>query len=249
MYRKAGDTLKSLDPRHAENLCDALFEIGRSLLQKEEFELAAKWLERSYNVIDGQDLENLSRSGIELRLTVLQALVQALVSTNKAEDLRRARDMVMYVEAEVGDNKPVVLLLRLELLMSVPDEEFDALAYADVLRRMVKSFNFTEAHFRFMMAQVRRLYERSAVLGCSVADELIVGRVLGAGKGAWVDKAVVMRVWMGTSRAAASEDVVELGDLLERVREGLEVPIQPTAAATAQSVGSSEDFSMPVLDL
>ncbi|PKS07050.1 hypothetical protein jhhlp_005647 [Lomentospora prolificans] len=235
MYRKAEDTLKSLDPRPAENLCAVLFEIGRASLEQKDFSLATKWLERAYGVINNQELEDLSRNGVELRLTIVQAFIQALVGTGNLEDMNKARDIVMYMESDIGD-KPVVLLMRLELLMSTPDEEFDTLAYADILRRMVKGFTFTRPHFQFFLSHARRLYKKGAVLGCNVLDELITGRLLGSGKGDWIGKALIMRVWMATSRVGASGDIVELEDLLGRIQDGLEVPIEPIAAAAAQSL-------------
>ncbi|CAI4217179.1 unnamed protein product [Parascedosporium putredinis] len=235
MYRKAGDVLKSLDVRLTENLCAVLFEIGRASLKQKDFVLATKWLGRAYEVIGGQSLEDLSRDGVELRLAILQALIQGLVGTGTPEDLGRARGLVTYAESEIGD-KPVVLLMRLELLLSAPDEVFDALAYADLLRRMARGFNFTEPHFKFMVSNARRLYEKNAVLGCGVMDELLVGKLLGSGKAEWVEKALAVRVWMAMSRPSPSDDTVELGDLLARVRDGLEAPILPTTAATAQSL-------------
>ncbi|SPO03320.1 uncharacterized protein DNG_06002 [Cephalotrichum gorgonifer] len=177
MFRKAGDMLATLDSRAAENLADTFFDIGWDFLPKKEFQMAAKWLERAYEIIDGQDIEKLSRDGVELRLMILQAFIQALVGTKTQENLKKAEDCVAYVEAELGD-KPVLLLLRLELLQNVPEEEFDPLAYENVLNRMVKSFNYTEEHFKFMLHHARWLYNRSAALGCSVMDGLMTTRIL-----------------------------------------------------------------------
>ena len=235
MFRKAGDLLTNLDAALAENLADTFFDIGRSFLQKKEYRMAAKWLERAYEVIDGQDIEKLSRDGIELRLTILQAYIQALVGTKTRENLRKAEDLVAYIEAEMGD-KPVLLLLRLELLQSVPGEEFDSLAYENILHRMVKSFNFTEEYFNFVLHHARWLHDRSASLGCSVMDDLIATRILPSEKSEWIERALVLRVFMATSQSGIAEDCIELGDLLARVKESLNEPIQPVAATAAQSV-------------
>lgn len=236
MFRKAGDMLTTLDPSSAENLADTFLDIGRAFLPRKEFQMAVKWLQRAYEVIDGQDIEKLSRDGVELRLTILQAYIQGLLGTKTQENLKKAEDCVAYVETELGD-KPVLLLLRLELLQSVPDEEFDPLAYENVLHRMVKSFNFTEEHFKFMLHHARWLYQRSATLGCSVMDDLIATRILPSEKGEWVEKALVLRVFMATSQSAIAENCIELSDLLARAKEILRSPIQPAAAAAAQSVG------------
>lgn len=235
MLRKAGYPFPNLDAGLAESLADTFFDIGRAFLPKKEFGMAVKWLERAYEVIDGQDIEKLSRDGVELRLTVLQAYIQALVGTKTQENLRKAEDCVVFIEAELGD-KPVLLLLRLELLQTVPDEEFDALAYESVLHRMVKSFNFTEEHFKFMLHHAKWLYDRSATLGCSVMDDLIATKILPSEKGEWIEKALVLRVFMATGQSSILENCIELGDLLSKAKESLGEPIQAAAAAAAQSV-------------
>lgn len=235
MLRKIGYPFTNVDPSLAENVADTFFDIGRSFLPNKEYQMAVKWLGRAYEVIDGQDIEKLSRDGVELRLTILQAYIQALVGTKTQENLKKAEDCVAFVETELGD-KPVLLLLRLELLQSVPGEEFDALAYESVLHRMVKSFNFTEEHFKFMLHHARWLYDRSAMFGCSVMDDLIATKILPSGKAEWVEKALVLRVFMATGQASILENCIELGDLLSKVKESLAEPIQLTAAAAAQSV-------------
>lgn len=207
--------------------------------------MATKWLERAYEVIDGQEIDKLSRDGVELRLTILQAYVQALVGTKTQENLRKAEDLVAYVETEMGD-KPVLLLLRLELLRSVPSEEFDPLAYESILHRMVKSFNFTEEHFMFVLHHARRLHDRSATLGCSVMDDLLATKILPSEKGEWIEKALVIRVFMATSQSGIVENCIELGDLLAKVKESLPEQIKPIAATAAQSVSRSTRERVPV---
>ncbi|MBE3046233.1 hypothetical protein IMZ48_27590 [Candidatus Bathyarchaeota archaeon] len=235
MLRKAGYPFPNLDPGLAENLADTFFDIGREFLSKREFQMAVKWLERAYEVTDGQDIEKLSRDGVELRLTILQAYIQALVGTKTLDNLKKAEDYVAFIETEIGD-RPVLLLLRLELLQSAPDEEFDSLAYESVLHRMVKNFNFTEEHFKFMLHHARWLYDRSATLGCSVMDDLIATKILPSEKGEWIEKALVLRVFMTTGQSSILENCIELGDLLSKAKESLGEPIQAAAAAAAQSV-------------
>lgn len=157
------------------------------------------------------------------------------MGTKTQENLKRAEDCVAFVETELGD-KPVLLLLRLELLQSVPDEEFDPLAYESVLHRMVKSFNFTNEHFKFMLHHARRLYDRSATLACSVMGDLIATKILPSEKGEWIEKALVLRVFMATGQSSVLENCIELGDLLSKVKESMVESIQPAAAAAAQSV-------------
>ena len=73
MYSKVAAMISDVDSNTAENIADLLYEIGRERLDKKEYAMANKWLERSHEVLAGQDLERLSAEAGELRLCVLQA--------------------------------------------------------------------------------------------------------------------------------------------------------------------------------
>jgi hypothetical protein len=74
MFAKASFDNKDLEPRIAENIADTLYEIGRDLLKEKQYELSAKWLERSHGILIGQELEKLSENAGELRCSVLNGL-------------------------------------------------------------------------------------------------------------------------------------------------------------------------------
>lgn len=74
MYSKASVTDIQLDPATAETLADLLYEIGKELLVKKQFESATKWLERSYAVITRQDVEELRMDAGELRVSIMHSL-------------------------------------------------------------------------------------------------------------------------------------------------------------------------------
>lgn len=74
MFSRVNTVNGVLDPTTAEKLADLLYEIGRDLMQKKQYELAVTWLERSYDVLSGQNLELLSPDVGDLRLSVMHDL-------------------------------------------------------------------------------------------------------------------------------------------------------------------------------
>ncbi len=72
MFRKASVMDKHLDPNIAESFADLLFEIGKDQLENKQYELAVRWLERSYDVLLEQDLERLSSDAGELRISIIE---------------------------------------------------------------------------------------------------------------------------------------------------------------------------------
>ncbi|KAJ0306009.1 hypothetical protein COL516b_005123 [Colletotrichum fioriniae] len=210
MYSKGHLQPNALDPNSAEKMAEILFEIGKDLSKKENFSMAVRWLERGYDIINAQDLSLLSRDAIELRLSIYQALIHALLGLGTPESSQKALDLVSYIESEIGE-KPVVLLLRLELLQKTPAEVFDVEAYADILRRMVRSFNFSEAHFKLLVHHARKLHDKSPTLATSVVDGMLRGTIVSSGREEWVERLVLLRIWMETTQRDALQPLFQNG--------------------------------------
>ncbi|KAK1544778.1 hypothetical protein CPAR01_02280 [Colletotrichum paranaense] len=232
MYSKGHLQPNALDPTSAEKMTQILFEIGRDLSKKEDFGMAVRWLERGYDIINAQDLSLLSRDAIELRLSVCQALIHALLGLGTPESSEKALDLVSYIESEIGE-KPVVLLLRLELLQKAPAEIFDIEAYANILRRMVRSFNFSEAHFKLLVHHARKLHDKSPTLATSVVDGMLRGTIVSSGRGEWVERLVLLRIWMETTQRDGMMAIEELMGVLVGVQDNLSEPFGASTAVGA----------------
>ncbi|KAK6955428.1 hypothetical protein Daesc_003065 [Daldinia eschscholtzii] len=233
LYEKVQDFKHTANPASAENFADSFFEIGKDLAAKKNFSLAVKWLERAHEFINNQDLEQLSREVVELRLTISQALIRAYLNLNTAESFKSAENHVCYVESELGD-KLVVLLLRLELLLSSPAEVFDSNAYAAVLRRMIRSLEISESSFNLMVHHIRKLDDKSPSLASSVLGEFITLRVLPTQQGSWIERAIVLWVQMATARRDTYETIQELGTVFDNIAAKLETPLSAAAVLAIQ---------------
>ncbi|KAL6357454.1 hypothetical protein LRP88_07621 [Fusarium phalaenopsidis] len=96
MYTKADDLLRCLDPFSAEQLADALQDIGTNLSGKGDHEMALKWLRRAHALINCQELERLSTEGLEIRMSIHHNLIQTLLATRSPERVQEADDLVSY---------------------------------------------------------------------------------------------------------------------------------------------------------
>ncbi|OHE93556.1 hypothetical protein CORC01_11153 [Colletotrichum orchidophilum] len=208
------------DLAESEKMAEVLFEIGKDLSKKNDFAMAVRWLERGYDIINAHDLARLSRDAIELRLSVCQALIHALLGMNTPETSQKALGLVNYIESEIGD-KPVVLLLRLDLLQRAPAEVFDVEAYADILRRMVRSFNFSEAHFKLLVHHARKLHDKSPTLATSVVDGMLRGTIFTSGRSEWAERLVLLRIWMETTQRNGMRAIEELMGVLVGLQDNL----------------------------
>ncbi|KAI0900547.1 SPO22-domain-containing protein [Annulohypoxylon nitens] len=231
LYEKVQGGKSNSDHTSAENLADSLFEIGKDLTEKKNFPLAVKWLERAYEAINIQDLEQLSREAIELRLAISQALVRSYLDLGTTEGFQKAENHVCYIESEIGD-KLVVLLLRLELLSKSPAEVFDSGGYADVLHRMVRSLDISESSFNLVIHHIRKLNDKSPSAACSILDEFITSRVLPTQHDPWIERAIVLRTRMATTHRDSDETIQSLSSTFDSVEANLEKSL-PAAAVLA----------------
>lgn len=240
-YNKIKSCESTTDPISAENLADSFFEIGKDLTAKKNFTLVAKWLERAFEFINRQELGQLSREAIELRLAISQALVHAYLNNNTAEDFQRAENHVCYIESELGDQL-VVLLLRLELLVNSPAEVFDSSAYAAILRRMLRSIDISESSFNLMIHHIRKLEDKSPSLASSVLDGFITSQVLPTQQHAWVERAVVLRTHMATTHRDTLDTIRSLASTYDSVEASLEKPLPSAAVLAIQTVSRPCDL-------
>ncbi|KUI61426.1 Testis-expressed sequence 11 protein [Cytospora mali] len=213
--QKAEKLLKEARPRSAENIIDVLFQIGRGILLREDFKMAEKWLQRAWDSINSQKLQEMSRDAVELRMAIIQSLVGALMGLQTTDGIEKAHNLVKYMESEIGD-QPVILLLSLEILNRSPAEVFDSEAYANILRRMIRTFRPKDSSFKLLTHHIRKLHTKSPTIGCSLLDEFLASLVKG-GHSSWIDTVVVTRIYMAISHRDFEGNIDDAEKALLRV--------------------------------
>ncbi|POS79951.1 hypothetical protein DHEL01_v201659 [Diaporthe helianthi] len=229
LFPQASDLIHKIKPISASNIIDTYFQIGHEMLSKGDLLMAEKWLQRAWDAINSRRLQELPRDAVELRMAILQSLVTVLLNLQTAESQHKAQNLVKYVESEVGD-QPIVLLLNLEILNRSPAEVFDAEAYGNILRRMIRSFQPSESRFTVLAHHIRRVYGKSPGLGCVILDEFL-SCLIKAGQSVWIDRTVVTRIFMTTHQ----RDFAGSMDEAEKSLSKLE-PISPDASFSAQTL-------------
>jgi len=74
MFAKSQKLIADLPPTAKENLADLLYEIGKNASTQQNYEMAIRWLERAFDVLEQQDLGMLSLEAGELRLGIMQCI-------------------------------------------------------------------------------------------------------------------------------------------------------------------------------
>jgi hypothetical protein len=236
MFKLSISSIQSFDSNTAENLADVLYEMGKDLLHRQHYPLAVKWLDRAYEVLDGQELGRLSMNASELRTSIIQTLVKALLCLKDREAVERARSLVSLLESVLGD-KLVVLLLKLEILCAPSTEAFDSNQYSDVLQRMTRSLSMTDVNFKMFMFHVRKLSDKSPSLACNALDELLSLRILREEqRQEFIEKILITRLWITLDEMESLEAMASLHQLFSSIVENITKPISSAATHAAHTV-------------
>ena len=236
MFNKCTSSRKIFDPPTAESLADILYEMGKELLHKKQYKIATKWLERALDIITGQDLDRLSMDASELKMSIVESFVKALLWNQDEESADKARNLIEVLENEVGD-KLIVLLLKLELLSSATNKIFDSSLYADILRRMIRSVVMNAEAFKIILFHVRKLNDNSPSLACKALDELLRLRVLPEDKEEWIEKVLITRLYLTMSHGDSDDALNVLLKLFSFIVSNIKQPISSAATLAAHTVG------------
>lgn len=240
MYTKASLSERLLDPSTAESLADLLFEMGRELLGRKQFDLAVKWLDRAFAVLNNQELDRLSSDTSELRTSIIQCSVKALLGVGQQDAREQADNLVGLLENEVGD-KLVVLVLRLELL-SVSGEVFDSVSYGTVLQRIIRTVTLTDPNFKLIMHHIRKLKDKSPSLACNALDDFLQTRMFETDNDVWLETVLINRLWMATSQRDGADVVSSVQRILDMVRSNVGRPVGSSATFAGQMVFHDAPF-------
>lgn len=235
MFKKSISSQEIFDSNTAESLADVLYEIGKGLLGKQQYQMAVKWLDRAFEVLTGQELDRLSMDASELRISIIESLVKALLGLQEQETFDRATNLVSLLESEVGD-KLIVLLLKLELHSSPTNETFDSSSYGDVLRRMSRTLSLSPANFKLIMYHIRKLNDKSPSLACKTLDDLLKLRVLPESKEEWIEKVLITRLYMTVGQRDSDDVLLLLEKLFSVIVESVKQPVSPAATLAAHTV-------------
>ena len=74
MFAKCRQQKAEIEASATESLADLLYEVGKDLLSKRNYELATRWLERAHDVLGESDVDRLGPEAGELKLSIMQSI-------------------------------------------------------------------------------------------------------------------------------------------------------------------------------
>lgn len=235
MYKKSTSCQQLLDPSTAESLADVLFEMGKDLLIKQQYENAVKWLERSYRVIGDQELDKMSTNTGELNLSVAESLIKANLALQTTDATNTAISLLETLE-QTMTNRIAVYVMRLEIIAATTHEKFDSSSYGNILHRMTLSMMLSEPNFKLIMHHIRKLSEKNPSHACTALDNFTRLRLFSDVKEDWLEKIVITRVWMTVNYRDSTEDFASFETILSDISKVLEKPVNSAVTLAAHTV-------------
>lgn len=231
MFSKSGLEPSRLTADTADMLTDTLFEIGRDVFKKSQYEDAVKWLDRAYDIIGERNVEELDHDAVELRLAILNFLVRACLKMNTAESQDKARGIVDLLEMDHGD-KMVVHLLKLDVISA--DQELEVEQYYNVVVRMIRSIVLTDTNFKTIMHHAHIIKGKSPELACKALDKLLHDKLFQHENPQWIEKVAVTQIWI-LATSGDNQPPESLTDLLNVVLQNSR-PFDAPATHASQTI-------------
>jgi hypothetical protein len=227
MFGKVAQPRLSSDPAMVERFADLLFELGKDQLEKGQAELAVRWLERAHDILAELEIERLGTDAGELRLSIAHHLVRALLVQRNEDARSRAWQFISLIENDFGE-RFVVSVLKLELLST--DTHTDPEAYLNVLSRVTRTAILTEKCFKTILHHIHKLKELNAAFACNCLDDLIEIRLYEDGMQEFLEKAVILRIWITISNEEDQTAPISTKTFLEHVAHKFVAPLTAPAA-------------------
>jgi hypothetical protein len=116
---------------------------------------------------------------------------------------------------------------------------------------MVRTIVLNDTNFKTIMHHVHKLKEHRYVVNhgwtimpnghsnataCKILDDLIDSRLFREENQSWIEKAVIMRIWIGTTTNPADNILEQLQELLDTVSRNSKAPLSAPATHAAQTV-------------
>lgn len=146
-FRKISKHTLAKSAVSAEYCAELCLEIGKALSKQRHLDVAVSWLDRGNGVLDSCSESSLSAGTEDLRLTIVDAVVDALCKQNNPTAYQRAHCLVDMLKNEHGLGKrTAVLAIELKLALQALPPALDTLS--SILGRMIQSTILTDRTFR-----------------------------------------------------------------------------------------------------
>ncbi|KAL9613943.1 MAG: hypothetical protein Q9167_001557 [Letrouitia subvulpina] len=231
MLSQMAPSQDTLTASAAEELADILFEIGQSNEGKQYD--AIYWLEKAHDVISYQDLGSLSGDAHELRSSIFDAFVRALIEHDGKANLAKAWAIVEEMQTGSG-NGLALLLLKLDLLSL--DQTSATQDYFVILLQIVRTIHLHDSNIKTTLHHVNQLRIRSPQMAHQVLFKILFERLLGLDMPFWVEKVLIMIIWNCTDSADKMNGLTILNEVFDRLMCGLKSALTVPATHAAQIV-------------
>lgn len=237
MLKKGNLDSDSLEKSSIEELAELLFEIGHSQNKKTQWAEAIYWLERAHNILLSQSQDMLSGDAGELRIAILHDMARALLNLDTDDSYTRARNIVRELEIDCGD-RLVILILKLDILAT--DASHSAQDEYDILHKIVRSVQLTDANVKTVLYYMHKLRSRSPLMAHRVLFTFLSERLLGAEETKWIEKALITIIWNCTNSTDCLDVMTSLSEVFDTLTNGAVQALSPHTTHAAQIVSPLE---------
>ena len=201
-------------PQLGQRLSEVLFEIGFAEHAKGHNEDGIRWLEKAHDLMRVR-AATFSTNDMEFRVIVSHRLARVFMSIPGRS--KEAWSIISNLDSKCNP--------RLAVLMSILDYyDYNSDSngiydqnYQETIIRMARLPHLTDSMFDTILHYTHRLRTRSSKLAYRSLSSFIVERLLVSNKPEWLEKALLLLIWISTNSADVMADIDKLRGLLDTI--------------------------------
>lgn len=214
-------------------IADVAFEIGKDLVKQSNASEGIPWFEQALNALEQIPYDEFESDACDLRLSIAREFARASIMENTDASRSKAADLISYIESEQGI-KLGVLLLKTDLLWSTGTPE--SAQYQIIISQMIHKVVLNHSTFKAVLVQIKKLQGLSATLARRSLEVFITSRLLDHGETLFIEKAVILLIWICSMQSAEEVDLRGLQHTLESCYSSLSSSFSEEATHAAQSL-------------
>ena len=179
----------------AQEIVEALYEIGRFEFEQQRFDLSISWLRRAYTLLENYERARTCFESEDLSLNVKHTYIEALLATDDSSCYTEAARLLKILK-ETNGHKLVVMVLQLEL--AVRDPNLDPKTLFEGLSTVIRHVHLIESNHNRILFYLHHLRRLDCSLAILCLKNYIEQRLVLENDCPLTEGAIVNLIWMST---------------------------------------------------
>lgn len=214
-----------------EGFADLLCEMGKQLFREDRYEEALSRLTQASDIINTIDMGMMTQEIVDLKTSILRDQIRCLIKDPKSQNMMIANNLYRDLETQCRPGLGLALL-KIEILDAIDSKS--PVEYQQIIEQLVKSVQLTMTNLKTILVQLRKLADLDLSTALATFDNSLLTRVINHGDTSLIERSIMMRIYMSTSKPSDDQNISSLQSFLDKVQIATNgILISPDASTAA----------------